>query len=201
MLKRIPLCAGKRAAEDMGALKRIAIAATRVAVEPRSAIAIARSNLRQVASADPVTARHALGLAIHAARKVGSVVPTYASKLLSFISWGARGYRFDFKNTKCKRLQDARYVIDGLADLVVDAVQLYEMAAAAAFAPKKAVKGAAPVSEDGINLADPFTRLYMARLCAAVGFSERGGAGISGVAASFYQLLTLLATRFVSSFT
>ena len=91
-------------------------------------------------------------------------------------------------------------MIDGLADLVLDAVQLYEMAAAAAFAPKKAVKGAAPVTEDGINLSDPFTRLYMARLCAAVVFSERGGGGISGVAASFYQLLTLLATRFVSSF-
>ena len=90
-------------------------------------------------------------------------------------------------------------MVDGLAELVLDALQLYEMAGAAAFAPKKAVKGATPVSEDGINLSDPFTRVYMARLCAAVVFSAGAGAGISGVAASFYQLLTLLATRSVCS--
>ena len=89
-------------------------------------------------------------------------------------------------------------MIDGVADLVQDAVQLYEMAGAAAFALKKAAKGALPVTEDGINLSDPFARMYMARLCAAAVFSERAGAGISGVAAVFYQMLTLLATRSVS---
>ena len=97
--------------------------------------------------------------------------------------------------------QDPRHLIDGLAELLLDAVQLYEMAGAAAFALKKAAKGVAPVSEDGINLSDPFNRVYMARLCAAVVFSERGGGGVGGVSGSFYQMLTLLATRFVSSCT
>ena len=90
-------------------------------------------------------------------------------------------------------------MIDGLAELVLDAIQLYEMAGAAAFAPRKAAKGAAPVVDDGINLSDPFNRVYMARLCAAVVFSERSSGGVGGVAGSFYQLLTLLATRSVSS--
>ena len=74
-LYRVPrqgscLSTGKRAAEEVGALKQIAISATRVAAEPRAALTIGRSNLRQVASTDPVTARHALGLAINVARKV-----------------------------------------------------------------------------------------------------------------------------------
>ena len=187
---------GKRAAEDMGALKRIAIAATRVAVEPRAAIMIARTNLRQAASADPVTARHALGLGIHAARKVSRAAPMCDPQVSAFRPCDAG---------RCKAellyfymVQDARLVMDALSDLVLDAVQLYEMAGAAAFAPKKPVKGASPVSEDGINLSDPFTRVYMARLCAALVFSERAGAGLSGVAASYYQMLTLLATRSVS---
>ena len=97
--------------------------------------------------------------------------------------------------------QDPRHLIDGLAELVLYAVQLYETAGAAAFAPKKAAKGAAPMGEEGINLSDPFNRVYMARLCAAVCFSERGGGGVGGVAGSFYQMLTLLATRSLSSLT
>ena len=76
---------GKRAAEEVGALKQIAIAATRVAAEPRAALTIGRSNLRQVASADPVTARHALGLAINVARKVSTPWSALHHRLQSYV--------------------------------------------------------------------------------------------------------------------
>ena len=186
---------GKRAAEEVGALKQIAISATRVAAEPRASLNIGRSNLRQAASTDSVTARHALGLAINVARKVSRLVGRAVQFFPGCLCAGA--------TSCCSNMygaQDPRHVIDGLAELILDAVQLYEMAGPAAFAPKKAAKGAAPVGEDGINLSDPFNRVNMARLCAAVVLSERGGGGVSGIAGSFYQMLTLLATRLVSFF-
>lgn len=83
-------------------------------------------------------------------------------------------------------------MLDGLGAVVADAAGLVEMAGSAAFAPKKAASTTAPSSEDALNLSDVFTRVYLARLCAAVVFSERGGVSAGG---PFYQMLTLLATR------
>ena len=88
--------------------------------------------------------------------------------------------------------QDPRGVLDGLGGVVADAAGLVEMAGAAAFAPKKAASATAPSSEDALNLSDVFARIYLARLCAAVVLSERGGGSAGG---PFYQMLTLLATR------
>ena len=81
---------------------------------------------------------------------------------------------------------------------MADAVSLVEMAGPSAFAPKKAAAGAAPVSEDSLNLSDAFARVYLARLCAAVMFSEKTGGALSAAAAPFYQMLTLLATRYAA---
>lgn len=92
-------------------------------------------------------------------------------------------------------VQDPRGVLEGLGSVVAEAAGLVEMAGVAAFAPKKAASSTAPPSEDALNLSDVFTRVYLARVCAAVVFSER--AGVSGSAGPFYQMLTLLATRSV----
>lgn len=92
-------------------------------------------------------------------------------------------------------VQDPRGVLDGLGSVVAEAAGLVEMAGVAAFTPKKAASSTAPPSEDALNLSDVFTRVYLARVCAAVVFSER--AGVSGSAGPFYQMLTLLATRSV----
>lgn len=63
--------AGKKAADESDALKRIAIAAARAgALEPRAADRIGRRVLRQVLSSEPLTARHAMALAVEVARKV-----------------------------------------------------------------------------------------------------------------------------------
>ena len=83
-------------------------------------------------------------------------------------------------------------MLGGLASVIADAAGLLEMAGSAAFAPRKAASGTALTSEDALNLSDVFARVYLARLCAAVVFSERGGGSAGG---PFYQMLTLLATR------
>ena len=66
-----PPVAGKKAADESDALKRIAIAAARAGtLEPRAADRIGRRVLRQVLSSEPLTARHAMAMAVEVARKV-----------------------------------------------------------------------------------------------------------------------------------
>lgn len=87
--------AGKKAADEADAMKRIACVAARAGVlEPRAADRIGRRVLRQVLSSEPLTARHAMALAVEVARKVHHTVSALSAQLyaqlLTFIHFKAR---------------------------------------------------------------------------------------------------------------
>ena len=54
-----------------------------------------------------------------------------------------------------------------------------------------------PAAGQGINLEDNFARLHLARLCAYVLHSDQASTDVSRDGAPFWQMLCLLATRWV----
>jgi hypothetical protein len=54
-----------------------------------------------------------------------------------------------------------------------------------------------PAAGQGINLEDNFARLHLARMCAYVLHSDQASTDVSRDGAPFWQMLCLLATRWV----
>ncbi|KFM28101.1 hypothetical protein F751_5212 [Auxenochlorella protothecoides] len=139
---------------------------------------VSRACFVGLGSPDAVGARHALGLAALVAAREPSAV---ALEMGGMVAEAAAAYAQDSGG------EAGAGARDGSGNLVPGQ--------GSPAAHQASPGGGAGTPPSPINLADPFARLTLARLCAEVVHSDARGADISRDGAPFWNMLCLLATR------
>eukprot|EP00884_Botryococcus_braunii_P006245 jgi/Botrbrau1/15621/Bobra.4_1s0009.1 len=158
-------------------LQRIALSAARAALRGKPLRELAVGSFSGITSEDPVGAKHAMALFAAAARLEPAKVMEAGKGLPNLVSSAAAAY------------ESSPHVIG-----------------AAAAPPKSSpdkLKGLTGLPVASLQLGDPWGRVALSRLCAALLYADWAGGTdefCAGIGASFWKMLSLLATREAQDF-